>query len=188
MTRYASGLSVLMLALMLGGCATTDEAGTEPGSQQTDSGQEQAEGETRGLGGDDQQAPEGEELPGRTDEPGPGPDAGELLDKRVLYFAFDSSEVTEEYREIVRAHAQYMLDNTDVSVRLEGHTDERGSREYNIGLGDRRASSVARLFQVQGVAGERIETVSFGEEKPAVEGHNEKAWAKNRRVEIVYER
>ncbi|MFQ5642479.1 MAG: OmpA family protein [Thiogranum sp.] len=84
------------------------------------------------------------------------------------------------------AHAAFLSANPDVKVNVEGHTDERGAREYNIGLGDQRARSVRRMLEFQGVSPMQITTVSFGEEKPAVEGHDESAWSMNRRVELVY--
>src|SRR6266850_6533555 len=114
-----------------------------------------------------------------------GPQAG-LLAKRVVYFDFDSSEIKGEGTDIVAAHAKYLASHSNARVRLEGHTDERGSREYNIGLGERRAQSVRRALLLQGAADAQISTVSYGEERPAVPGHDEAAWAKNRRVEIVY--
>lgn len=109
-----------------------------------------------------------------------------VLADRTIYFEFDSSEVQDEFMEIIERHAAYLSQYPEVQVRLEGHTDERGSREYNIGLGSRRAASVEELLQVHGVGSDQIDTVSYGEEKPAVRGHNEKAWSKNRRVELVY--
>jgi len=87
---------------------------------------------------------------------------------------------------VVAAHAKFLGGHAGTRVRLEGHTDERGSREYNIGLGERRAQSVRRALLLQGAADAQISTVSYGEERPAVPGHDEAAWAKNRRVEIVY--
>jgi peptidoglycan-associated lipoprotein len=103
-----------------------------------------------------------------------------------MYFAFDSSEVAEQDRPLVEAHAAFLAANPTVKVTVEGHTDERGSREYNIGLGDRRAQSIRRMLEFQGVAPNQISVVSFGEEKPATEGHDESAWSLNRRVELVY--
>jgi peptidoglycan-associated lipoprotein len=119
------------------------------------------------------------------DEEVAGPQAG-LLAKRTVYFDFDSSEIKGEGTDIVAAHAKYLAANPTARVRLEGHTDERGSREYNIGLGERRAQSVRRALLLQGAADTQISTVSYGEERPAVAGHDEAAWAKNRRVEFVY--
>ena len=106
--------------------------------------------------------------------------------KSVVYFDFDSSEIRAEYVQVVAAHAAYLVKFPTARVRLEGHTDERGSREYNIGLGERRAQTVRRALMLQGVAEAQITTVSYGEERPAVEGSDEAAYAQNRRVEIVH--
>ena len=113
-------------------------------------------------------------------------DPNSPLSQRVIYFAYDSSEVAEEDRPLVEMHAAFLAANPGVKVSLEGHADERGSREYNIGLGDRRVQAVRRVFELQGVMPEQLSTVSYGEEKPAVEGHSDTAWRMNRRVEIVY--
>ncbi|MBS0377373.1 MAG: peptidoglycan-associated lipoprotein Pal [Proteobacteria bacterium] len=114
-----------------------------------------------------------------------GPQAG-LLATRIVYFDFDSSEIKGAATELVAAHAKYLATHGGTRVRLEGHTDERGSREYNIGLGERRAQAVRRALLLQGATDAQITTVSYGAERPAVTGHDEAAWAKNRRVEIVY--
>jgi peptidoglycan-associated lipoprotein len=114
-----------------------------------------------------------------------GPSAAQLQNK-TIYFDFDSSEVKSEYNSVIAAHARYLASNPTIRVRLEGNTDERGSREYNIGLGERRAQSVRRALTLQGVTETQITTVSYGEERPAVTGHTEEAWARNRRVDIVY--
>ncbi len=119
------------------------------------------------------------------DDEAAGPQGG-LLAKRVVYFDFDSSEIKGEGTDIVGAHAKYLGTHTTARVRLEGHTDDRGSREYNIGLGERRAQSVRRALLLQGATEAQMSTVSYGAERPAVAGHDEAAWAKNRRVEIVY--
>ena len=105
----------------------------------------------------------------------------------TIYFDFDSSEIRRESRSVLQAHAVYLAESEDASVVLEGHTDERGSREYNMALGERRAESVARFLRVNNVSDDQIETVSYGEEQPAVDESNEEAWAENRRVEINYE-
>ena len=114
-----------------------------------------------------------------------GPLAG-ILAKRIIYFDFDSSEIKAEGPAVVAAHARYLSSNPTVRVRLEGHTDERGSREYNIGLGERRAQAVRRALLLQGATETQLSTVSYGAERPAAAGSNETAWAQNRRVEIVY--
>ena len=112
--------------------------------------------------------------------------SGELLSKRIVYFDFDSAEIRADSQTVVAAHARYLAGAPAQKVRLEGHADERGSREYNIGLGERRAQSVRRALMLQGVAESQITTVSYGEERPAVAGSDEQAYAANRRVEIVY--
>ncbi|MEJ2139853.1 MAG: peptidoglycan-associated lipoprotein Pal [Gammaproteobacteria bacterium] len=111
-----------------------------------------------------------------------------VMNDRIIYFAFDSAELDDASIELLRQHGRYLADNPGEKVRLEGHTDERGSREYNIGLGERRAVSVQSVLLVQGAAVNQLATVSFGEERPAALGSDETAYGQNRRVEIVYER
>lgn len=113
-------------------------------------------------------------------------DPKNILSKRSVYFEFDSNAVKDEFRGLVQAHAKYMVDKRDTKIRIEGNCDERGSREYNLALGQRRAESVKKVMTVLGVQDGRIETVSFGEEKPANAGHDEAAWAQNRRADIKY--
>ncbi len=108
------------------------------------------------------------------------------LAERVVYFDFDSYEIASQYAAMIGAHARKIASSGAVKVRLEGHTDERGSREYNIGLGEKRAQAVRRALMLQGVGDGQIVTVSYGEERPAQAGSDEASWAKNRRVEIVY--
>jgi peptidoglycan-associated lipoprotein len=105
---------------------------------------------------------------------------------RIVYFEFDSAKLTSESLEILETHGNFIAANGEVTVRLEGHADERGSREYNIALGDRRAQSVRRVLLFQGASTDQVETVSYGEEQPAVAEHTEAAWALNRRVELIY--
>lgn len=105
---------------------------------------------------------------------------------RLVYFDFDSSEIRPEFVSVLAAHAKTLSGNASIRVRLEGHSDERGSPEYNIGLGERRAQAVRRALLLQGVAESQLTTVSYGEERPAVAGQTEEAWAKNRRVELMY--
>ena len=104
----------------------------------------------------------------------------------VIYFDYDSSDIKPEYNNVVTAHAKYLASNSSLKVRLEGNTDERGTREYNIGLGERRAQSVRRALLLQGVAEAQVTTLSYGEERPAASGSDEAAYAKNRRVEFGY--
>jgi len=105
---------------------------------------------------------------------------------RIVYFEFDSAKLTSESIEVLETHGNFISANGEVTVRLEGHADERGSREYNIALGDRRAQSVRRVLLFQGASTDQIETVSYGEEQPAVTDHTEEAWSLNRRVELIY--
>jgi peptidoglycan-associated lipoprotein len=104
----------------------------------------------------------------------------------TIYFDYDKSDIRQEFVPVLAAHAKFLNANASRKVRLEGHTDERGSREYNIGLGERRAQQVRRALMLQGVGDAQIVTVSYGEERPAVAGNDEDAYAKNRRVEIGY--
>lgn len=113
------------------------------------------------------------------------PDA-KLREIRTLYFAFDSAELDAQSLKIAKAHGRYLLANPGIRLRLEGHTDERGTREYNVALGERRAKAVERVMLLQGVNRSQLSTISYGEENPVDLGHNEAAWAKNRRVEIQY--
>jgi len=114
-------------------------------------------------------------------------DPSSLLAQKIIYFDFDQSNIRPEFVETIAAHGRYLATYSNVKVRLEGHADERGSREYNVALGERRAVAVRRQLLLQGVGAEQLEVVSYGEELPAALGHNEEAWAKNRRVEIVYQ-
>ncbi|HEX3098004.1 MAG TPA: peptidoglycan-associated lipoprotein Pal [Usitatibacter sp.] len=113
-------------------------------------------------------------------------DPNNILSKRSVYFDFDSNVVKDEFRGMVQAHARYMVDHRDARARIEGNCDERGSREYNLALGQRRAEAVKKIMTVLGVQDGRIETTSYGEEKPVAMGHDEAAWAKNRRADIKY--
>jgi peptidoglycan-associated lipoprotein len=113
-------------------------------------------------------------------------DPNNILSKRSVYFDFDSNAVKDEYRNMIQAHARYLGDNRSRNIKIEGNCDERGSREYNLALGQRRAEAVKKVMTVLGVQDNRIETVSFGEEKPKNPGHDEAAWAENRRADIRY--
>jgi len=169
-------LVVLLVAasLSLGACASKKPKAAPPASGE-------ATNAASGGAGDANAAGAG----ANADSEAAGPQAG-LLATRVVYFDFDSSEIKGAGTDVVAAHAKYLASHAAIRVRLEGHTDERGSREYNIGLGERRAQAVRRALLLQGAIDAQISTVSYGEERPAVSGHDEAAWAKNRRVEIVY--
>lgn len=108
----------------------------------------------------------------------------QVRDKRVVYFDYDSDIVKEEYRPLVDLHAKRLNNNKRLALTLEGHTDERGGREYNLALGQRRAEAVAKSLTLLGVGAAQVEAVSFGKERPAVQGSGEDVWAKNRRVEL----
>jgi peptidoglycan-associated lipoprotein len=108
------------------------------------------------------------------------------LSRKVIYFDFDKSEIKPEFADIITTAAHNLTATPSMKMKLEGNTDERGTREYNIGLGERRAQAVRRALMLQGVAESQLTTVSFGAERPAAEGDDEAAWSKNRRVEVVY--
>ena len=167
MSQYKT-LILLFAALALGACGAQNIP--DPAPTDTTVGGSDTGGYDDGLGG-------GEAVDF-------DPAGGELA--MVIYFDFDSSEIRSEDTDTVSRHALQLADNGNLSVRLEGHADERGSREYNIGLGERRAQSVRRLLLIQGASASQISTVSFGEERPAAEGSSEAAYAQNRRVEITY--
>jgi peptidoglycan-associated lipoprotein len=113
-------------------------------------------------------------------------DPNSPLATRIIYFEYDSSDIRPEFRSTVEAHGAFMAANPNVVVTLEGHADERGSREYNLALGERRAESVRRQMAILGASGSQFRVVSYGEERPAIDGHDEYAWSQNRRVEIIY--
>jgi peptidoglycan-associated lipoprotein len=108
------------------------------------------------------------------------------LSNRVVYFEYDSASVRSEDIPTLEAHAAYLAENPNITVRVEGHTDDRGSREYNLALGERRALSIRQLLMLQGASIEQFQVSSYGEERPAMEGMDESAWSLNRRVEIIY--
>ncbi|MDK2779362.1 MAG: peptidoglycan-associated lipoprotein Pal [Pseudomonadota bacterium] len=110
-----------------------------------------------------------------------------LLEQTVFYFDFDKSDIKSESKAALMAHAAYLASNGTARVVLEGHADERGTVEYNLALGERRAMSVRRFLMANGAAAEQLKVVSFGEERPAVMGHDETSYAKNRRVEVKYQ-
>lgn len=116
----------------------------------------------------------------------PFSDPSNPLSHRSIYFAFDSYEVQPEYAEVVEAHAKWLLEHPGVNITIQGNTDERGGREYNIALGQKRSEAVKQRMQLLGVDPSRIEAISFGKEKPVALGHSEEAWAQNRRADIVY--
>jgi len=139
-------------------------------------------------------APSASTSPGATTSPSrpssvagnPLRDPSNILSKRSVFFDYDSNAVKDEYRGLVQAHSRYLGDKRDSRIRIEGNCDERGSREYNLALGQRRAESVKKVMTVLGVSDGRIETTSYGEEKPVAPGHDEQSWSQNRRADIKY--
>ena len=171
---------VLMLvgALVLGGC------GKKPTTVPEGSGSTVVEGSGTGSEQGQGQVGEGRDLPGASGSPTGGP-AGV---GNVIYFDFDRSEIRPEYAALIDSHAKHLAGSGAVKIRVEGHTDERGSREYNIALAERRAQAVRRALMLQGAGDGQLTTVSYGEERPAAVGSDEAAYEKNRRVELVYGR
>jgi peptidoglycan-associated lipoprotein len=110
------------------------------------------------------------------------------LSKRSIYYDFDKSAIKDEFKPTVQAHASYLKDHAGARVTIEGNCDERGSREYNLALGQRRADSVKGVMKLLGVKEGQVDTVSWGKEKPKAQGHDEAAWAENRRSDIVYQK
>ena len=179
MKRMITIACLLAGAVLLAGCpkkATTIQpptAGSQVGGSSNTSPSGGASTSGGDLGGDNSRGEVG-------DTTGP-------LARKVIYFDFDKSEIKPEYADIVKLGAQTLTGRPGLKMKLEGNTDQRGTREYNIGLGERRAQAVRRALLLQGVAETQITTVSFGAERPAAEGDDESAWSKNRRVELVYQ-
>jgi peptidoglycan-associated lipoprotein len=113
-------------------------------------------------------------------------DPQSILSKRSVYFDYDSYEVKAEYKDLVTAHAKFLTDNRQFKILIQGNTDERGSREYNLALGQKRADAVKKMLALLGAREEQLESVSLGEEKPKNEGHDESAWSQNRRGDMLY--
>lgn len=114
-------------------------------------------------------------------------DPNSPLSKRVFYFAYDSSDLSDIDRDILAAHARFLANNPTRSVVIEGHADERGSREYNLALGERRARAIEQVMTLQGAKKPQQQVVSFGEERPVAMGHDDESWSQNRRVELIYQ-
>jgi len=180
---------VVLPAVFLTGCETLDSddaaSGTgvviEDRSTQADDAADQAAAKAA-----DEAATASGARVGATFEGHPLDNPQSPLANRIIYFEYDSSSIRSSDRDVIQAHAEYMGANPGASIVLEGHTDERGSREYNIALGEQRARAVRQLLLFQGAATTQIQTVSYGEERPAAIGHNEDNWQQNRRVEILY--
>lgn len=180
-TSLAALLGAILALALLTGCETIGLKDDGGSAAVEDRGAAAAGGEAGGEGAAASGMAGGGAFQGH-----PLDDPDSPLSQRVIYFDFDRAEIKDEYRDIIDAHAAYLARNSGASVTLEGHTDERGSREYNLALGERRAQSVQRMMELLGAAPGQLRVVSFGEEQPAEDGHDEAAWAANRRVEILY--
>lgn len=177
-------LAVLLISCLITACDDKKPVTTN-GTQNAASGIKDASAATTGLNNANvamQGMPNvnGNNLTDYNDPNSPQP--------KIIYFTLDSSDIQPDFVPVVQAHAQYLVANPSLHVLLEGNTDERGSREYNIALGEQRARTVANMLMAQGVSETQIQIVSYGEEKPAAMGNDESAWEQNRRVEIVYQR
>ena len=175
---YIRLVAIAAMGALLAGCAKDQpEDTTEPEVIEVDTSSEgDSTGSSTSTGVTDESGYQGAEL----DDP------SSLLSSRFVYFEFDKSDVRPEDRAIIEAHASYLQRNPGATLSLEGHADERGTREYNNALGERRAKAVRNLMSIQGGSGQQMRTVSWGEERPIDRGLDEAAWAQNRRVEIVY--
>jgi len=187
--KFTKLVSALMLAGLLAACTDNVKEGetlTDENNQRTN--QQSADGaQTGGLNGTGAEG--GTALSSATVsyEKAAINDPSNVLAEKVIYFDFDSDQISADYQELIAHHGKYLASNPDMSVRLEGHADERGSREYNVALANRRAQSVRRLVLFQGVNSEQVSVISYGEEKPVALAHDEESWRLNRRVELVYE-
>jgi peptidoglycan-associated lipoprotein len=176
---------VLLLAFAIAGCA--ERVKPEDDMAIEDAG---FEGGATATGIDSGTGMQSETLEGGrlvSYEEGAIDDPNNVLSDKVIYFAFDSNTVGDEYVELVKHHGKYLAFNANASVRLEGHADERGTREYNVALAEARAQAVKQLMLYEGAGNDQITVISYGEEKPVAFGHDEESMSLNRRVEIVYQ-
>jgi peptidoglycan-associated lipoprotein len=161
-------------ALFLAACATTSETPAPVGTPSTEVKPDTVKPVDK-TGG-----PSGSQLENELKDP------KSILSKRSIYYDYDKFDVRDEYRPVVEAHAKYLREHPGARMLIQGNTDERGSREYNVGLGQRRSDGVKRLLMLLGARENQIESVSLGEEKPQAEGHDESAWSRNRRCDMLY--
>ncbi|WP_043525967.1 peptidoglycan-associated lipoprotein Pal [Litchfieldella xinjiangensis] len=172
---YAKSLAVALSLAVLAGCSSS--GGTQDGSMEGGAGSGYGSASGQGAGTSGQQS--GSSMQG-------GSQDSRIPSERTIYFDFDSDQIRSEFQSVLQSHAQYLRNNGNATVVLEGHTDERGTREYNMALGERRAKSVEQFLSVQGVSPSQVEVVSYGEERPAARGQGEDAYAQNRRVVFSY--
>ncbi len=170
---FSKNLLLASLALHLGACSSVSDKPSD--ATQTPTAMESTNNATSGVG-DGQTAPSLPINAAGLDAPA----------QKVLYFDFDRSDIRADQRAVIDAHMRYLQAHPEMKVRLEGHADERGSREYNLALGERRAQAVQRYLSIAGIAASRMTLLSYGEEHPLEAGHSESSWGLNRRVEIVY--
>lgn len=175
--QFKKTWSVLLLSLVLTACASTQKQEVAQPTNQ--------DGRNLALN-EEPPAAKTEESRQNAMQTNPLQDPENLLSRRTVFYDYDSANIRDEDKPVVEAHARYLINNKNIKIMLQGHTDERGSREYNLALGQRRADSVKKLMTVIGVPDNQVETVSYGEERPVVADHNEEAYAQNRRTEIVY--
>lgn len=185
--KMNAGLVLGFVVALLAGCATKGGNVTKPGAPVTDqnTAATQSGVQTSGM---QPGSVASVDLTGQQAGGLSAADQSGMPQEMRVHFALDSDTLDESNQAIVRAHASYMAANPALRVRLEGNTDERGTRSYNLALGERRALGVRNLLMANGVAADRIEVISFGAEKPLVNGHDEMAWAENRRVDFIYAR
>jgi len=179
-------IPLMAAALVFTGCATTETGKDSNAASVTDAGSQASQSEntaSSSRGGDARTsgARQGSGWAGN-----PLDDPAQLTSTRVIHFDFDHSEIQSSDRAVVVAHGEYLARNSSQTVTIEGHCDERGSREYNIALGERRANAVRQLLLAQGARSSQITTISYGEEQPVAMGSNESAWAENRRAVFAY--
>ncbi len=177
-------LTIAVLAAALAACSST------PDQEQSPAGVEERK-PGAGPGAQTQPVKPGSvarvDLTSRPSDASPLKDPGSILSRRSIFYDYDKFDVKDQYRELVEAHARYLRENPRAKMLIQGNTDERGSREYNVGLGQRRSDGVKRMLLLLGAKEEQIESVSLGEEKPRSEGHEESAWSQNRRSDMLYQ-
>jgi peptidoglycan-associated lipoprotein len=179
MRKWIYALALVVVAAFAG-CKSTDTQNAAPVEDKSAAEAAQAGGaSTAGAGGTGVSGTQGAMMAHKDPR-------NILSQKRSVYFDYDQFVIKDEYRATVEAHAKYLQGNRTLRITLQGNTDERGTREYNIALGQKRADAVKKLMVLLGAQEVQIETVSFGKEKPRREGHDETSWAENRRVDIVY--